>query len=198
MPGAIQGKPPPEPTKKKEMAAGWSSPFAISEASRSESLPSAIASGSPNVEVSIVIPLLNEAANLESLYDQLRLLLKKLERKCEVILVDDGSNDGSFEILRDLHAQDDRIRVVYLRRNFGQTAAFSAGFDISQGEIIVTMDGDLQNDPADIPLLLDKIDEGNDIVSGWRINRKDKFLTRRLPSQVANWLIIEGIPARRH
>ena len=142
-----------------------------------------------NVEVSVVIPLLNEAENLELLLTGLRESLASLERTWEVILVDDGSTDGTFALLKKLRGSDPRIRVVRLRRNFGQTAAFSAGFDYSRGDIIVTMDGDLQNDPNDIPRLLEKIDEGYDIVSGWRIHRKDRFLTRRLPSQMANKLI---------
>jgi glycosyltransferase involved in cell wall biosynthesis len=142
-----------------------------------------------NIDVSIVVPLFNEAQNLELLYEQLQQFLDTLGRRGEALLIDDGSTDNSFEILMKLQARDSRIRVVRLRRNFGQTAAFSAGFDHSHGEIIVTMDGDLQNDPADIPMLLTKMDEGYDIVSGWRIDRQDKWLTRRLPSQAANWLI---------
>ncbi|MCP4423577.1 MAG: glycosyltransferase family 2 protein [Chloroflexi bacterium] len=141
------------------------------------------------MDLSIVVPLLNEAENLELLYAQLRDALDALEQNCEVILVDDGSTDGSFERLKEIRARDGRFRVIRLRRNFGQTAAFSAGFDFARGDIVVTMDGDLQNDPADIPLLLQKMDEGYDIVSGWRVNRRDKFLTRRLPSILANWLI---------
>jgi glycosyltransferase involved in cell wall biosynthesis len=139
--------------------------------------------------VSIVIPLLNEIENLEPLYAQLKSLLDALDRSCEVILVDDGSTDGSLEALRKLQLRDERFHVISLRRNFGQTAAFSAGFDHAHGDIIITMDGDLQNDPRDIPRLLEKMDEGYDIVSGWRVNRQDKFLTRRLPSWLANKLI---------
>jgi len=142
-----------------------------------------------NVDVSIVIPIYNEADSLLQLYEQLRPLLDSWERSFEVVLVDDGSTDGSRAILRELHAQDERLQVVFLRRNFGQTAAFSAGFDHAQGDVIVTMDGDLQNDPNDIPMLLDRMDEGYDIVSGWRIQRQDTYLTRKLPSQLANGLI---------
>jgi glycosyltransferase involved in cell wall biosynthesis len=145
------------------------------------------------IDVSIVIPLLNEVENLELLYSQLRDLFNGWDRKCELILVDDGSTDGSFEILRRLQAGDDRIRVIRLRRNFGQTAAFSAGFDLARGDVIITMDGDLQNDPADIPKLLGKIEEGYDVVSGWRQDRWKEgvksLLTRRIPSAMANWLI---------
>jgi glycosyltransferase involved in cell wall biosynthesis len=159
----------------------WEGPY-------SQSNHSSIASAQ-SVGVSIVIPLLNEAENLELLVTGLRQSLDTLDRTWEVILVDDGSTDGTFALLKALQAHDRRIRVICLRRNFGQTAAFSAGFDFSRGDIIVTMDGDLQNDPADIARLLAKIDEGYDIVSGWRVDRQDKFLTRRLPSQLANKLI---------
>ncbi len=112
-----------------------------------------------------------------------------LGKRVELILVDDGSSDGTYEMLYQICEVDSRVRVIQLRRNFGQTAAFSAGFDLAEGEVIITMDGDLQNDAADIPMLLDKIDEGYDIVSGWRVRRKDKYLTRRLPSRIANTLI---------
>jgi glycosyltransferase involved in cell wall biosynthesis len=139
--------------------------------------------------VSVVIPLLNEEESLEPLHERLYAVMESMDRSAELILVDDGSTDGSFEILKRLHLQNDRVRVIRLRRNFGQTAAFSAGFDAARGDVIVTMDGDLQNDPADIPKLLDKIDEGYDVVSGWRVDRQDKFLTRRLPSTIANYLI---------
>jgi glycosyltransferase involved in cell wall biosynthesis len=141
------------------------------------------------IDVSIVIPLLNESTNIVPLYTSLIQSLRSLDKTWEIIFVDDGSTDDTFEILKALHAEDKRTKIIQFRRNFGQTAAFSAGFDSAQGIVIVTMDGDLQNDPADISLLLSKIDEGYDIVSGWRIHRKDKFLTRRLPSMVANALI---------
>jgi glycosyltransferase involved in cell wall biosynthesis len=141
------------------------------------------------VAVSIVIPLLNEEDSLQELYDQLRQMMDSLDRSCEVILIDDGSSDGSFNLLRQLQQADPRLRAIKLRRNFGQTAAFSAGFDHARGDVIITMDADLQNDPRDIPKLLAKMDEGYDIVSGWRVDRQDKWLTRRVPSQAANWLI---------
>jgi glycosyltransferase involved in cell wall biosynthesis len=141
------------------------------------------------IDVSIVIPLLNEEESLETLYAQLKQLLDSWDISCEVILVDDGSTDGSCVILKRLQSLDDRLRVVCLRRNFGQTAAFSAGFDHAKGEVIVTMDGDLQNDPNDIPQLLEKMNEGYDVVSGWRVDRQDKLITRRLPSQTANFII---------
>ena len=139
--------------------------------------------------VSIVIPLLNEAESLPKLYEQLRSVMDTLDRSCELIFIDDGSTDGSFDLLCQLQKTDSRLRLIKLRRNFGQTAAFTAGFDLSQGDIIITMDADLQNDPRDIPMLLAKMDEGYDIVSGWRVDRQDKWLTRRLPSQIANRLI---------
>mgnify|MGYP000041114180 CR=1 FL=1 len=141
------------------------------------------------MELSIVIPLYNEEENIGPLYAQLKEALDGLGRSYEIIVVDDGSTDRSFDILKGLHEGDERLKVIRFRRNFGQTAAFAAGFDRSQGEVVITMDADLQNDPADIPLLLEKIEEGYDVVSGWRVKRKDPFLTRRLPSMVANWLI---------
>lgn len=150
------------------------------------------------IDVSIVIPLLNEAENLELLYEQLKSVLDALDRRGEVILIDDGSTDASFSIMVKLQAQDERVRVIRLRRNFGQTAAFSAGFDHARGNVIVTMDADLQNDPRDIPKLLVKIDEGFDIVSGWRVDRQDKFLTRRLPSRMANRLISKATGVELH
>ena len=154
------------------------------------------------VQVSIVIPLLNEAENLELLFVQLQNLINVWDKRCEVLLIDDGSTDGSFEILKRLQADDGRFRVIRLRRNFGQTAAFSAGFDYARGEVIVTMDGDLQNDPADIPRLMEKIDEGYDVVSGWRQDRWKEgiktLLTRRIPSASANWLISSVTSVKLH
>ena len=141
------------------------------------------------IDLSIVIPLFNEIENVAKLYSQLSQVLDGIERISEVILVDDGSTDGTFEALKGIQKDDQRVWGIRLRRNFGQAAAFSAGFDFARGDVIVTMDGDLQNDPADIPRLLEKIDEGYDIVSGWRVKRKDYFLTRRLPSMAANALI---------
>jgi glycosyltransferase involved in cell wall biosynthesis len=148
--------------------------------------------------LSVVIPVYNEEENVDPVYTGLREVLERLGKKYEIIVVDDGSTDGSFESLRWLHASDPSLKVVRLRRNFGQSAAFAAGFDRAGGRLIVTMDADLQFDPADIPKLLDKIDEGYDIVSGWRLDRQDTYLTRRLPSSVANWLIskITGIKLR--
>lgn len=150
------------------------------------------------LEVSIVIPLLNEVENIRLLYANLAETLNTLDKRSEIIFVDDGSTDGTFLILKELQEQDARVRVVRLRRNFGQTAAFSAGFDLARGDVIITMDGDLQNDAADIPKLLAKISEGYDVVSGWRVNRQDKFVSRRLPSIIANALISRVTGVRLH
>ncbi len=142
-----------------------------------------------NPELSVVIPLYNEAENIEPLYAQLSAAMDSISRSYEVVVVDDGSRDDSFARLRAVHERDGRWRVIRFRRNFGQTAAFSAGFAAAQGDIVITSDADLQNDPQDIPKLLAKIAEGYDIVSGWRVNRKEPFLSRRLPSMVANRMI---------
>ena len=141
------------------------------------------------LKISVVVPLYNEAPSLEALYRELTAALQGCGRSYELILVDDGSTDDTFRILTELHARDGRVCVVRLRRNFGQTAAFAAGFSRARGRLIVTSDGDLQNDPRDIPAMLDKIEEGHDIVCGWRQDRKDPWLTRRVPSKIANWLI---------
>ncbi|MEJ2748355.1 MAG: glycosyltransferase family 2 protein [Anaerolineae bacterium] len=143
----------------------------------------------PQIDLSIVIPVFNEADSLVMLHEKLNQALASLDKSYEIILIDDGSIDNSFALLKTLQSQDSHVRVIRFRRNFGQTAAFSAGFAQARGDVIVTMDGDLQNDPADIACLLDKMEEGYDIVSGWRKDRKDKFLTRRLPSILANRLI---------
>jgi glycosyltransferase involved in cell wall biosynthesis len=140
-------------------------------------------------DLSIVIPLYNEAENVRPLYEELTAALAGLDRPYEVIVVDDGSKDGSFECLRAVHAADPRWRVIRFRRNFGQTAGFAAGFDAAQGDTVITIDADLQNDPHDIPALLAQIDAGYDIVSGWRQRRKEPFLSRRLPSMIANQMI---------
>jgi glycosyltransferase involved in cell wall biosynthesis len=139
--------------------------------------------------ISVVIPVHNEEPSLLSLYDRLTAVLTALGRPYEVIFVDDASTDQSFALLANLTETDPHLVVVRLRRNFGQTAALSAGFNEAQGEVIVSLDGDLQHAPEDIPALLAKIDEGYDIASGWRKVRVDNALTRRLPSRVANWLM---------
>ncbi len=140
-------------------------------------------------QLSIVIPLYNEAENVEPLYQELTAALAEVGRTYEVIVVDDGSRDDSFARLKAIHARDPRWRIIRFRRNFGQTAGFSAGFTAARGEIGITSDADLQNDPRDIPKLLAKMAEGYDIVSGWRADRKEPFLSRRLPSMMANRMI---------
>lgn len=140
------------------------------------------------IDLSIVVPIYNEEKNIRPLYWALKETLDKLEKPYEIILVDDGSTDGSAHILRDIQEKDNKIVVISLRKNFGQTAALSAGFDKSQGKAVVTMDADLQNDPKDIPLLLEKLND-YDLVCGWRKDRKDPYLSRRLPSYLANGLI---------
>lgn len=141
------------------------------------------------LELTVLIPLLNEVESLRPLYAQLHNALEPLGKSYEIIFVDDGSTDGSHAVLAELHAMDEHVRVIRFRRNFGQTAAFAAGFEHARGDVIITLDADLQNDPRDIPKLLAKIDEGYDIVSGWRVDRQDTYLTRKVPSQVANRLI---------
>lgn len=145
--------------------------------------------------ISITIPVFDEEESLPRLYDRLVAALSKLEEPWEVVLVNDGSGDRSAEILNDMAATNPRFKVVHFRRNFGQTAAMQAGFDFSTGEIIVPMDADLQNDPEDIPLLLEKLSQGMDVCSGWRQDRKDQALRRNLPSRLANRLIsvISGV-----
>lgn len=141
------------------------------------------------VYLTVVIPIYNEKQNISYLYDNLNNILPGIGKKYEVILIDDGSTDGSFKELLKIHEQNKNYKIIRFRKNFGQTPAMSAGFDYANGEVIVTLDADLQNDPKDIPALLDKINEGYDIISGWRINRQDKAISRRLPSKIANWLI---------
>jgi glycosyltransferase involved in cell wall biosynthesis len=140
-------------------------------------------------ELSVVIPIYNEAPNLEPLYREITEALGAWGRPYEVILVDDGSSDESFEILSKLQATDPRVRVIQFRRNFGQTAAFAAGFALASGRLIATSDGDLQNDPRDLPQMVALADQGYDIVCGWRKVRKDPWLSRRVPSMMANRLI---------
>jgi len=150
------------------------------------------------LRLSVVIPLYNEEESIPQLRTALSAALTRFGEPYEIIVVDDGSRDGSFALLREWAAQDARLTVIRLRRNFGQTAAFSAGFDHARGEIVVTMDADLQNDPDDIPKLIAKMDEGFDIVSGWRINRQDRFLDRKLPSMIANRLISNVTEVQLH
>ncbi|NLI83145.1 MAG: glycosyltransferase family 2 protein [Deltaproteobacteria bacterium] len=146
--------------------------------------------------VSVVIPLHNEAETLRELYGSVRRTMERTGSSWELVLVNDGSADDTPRILDRLHAEDPRVVVVHLRRNYGQTPALMAGFDHAQGELVVAMDGDLQHDPAEIPKFLEKIQEGYDLVSGWRVSRSDAFLTRTLPSRIANWLMAKasGVP----
>ncbi len=141
------------------------------------------------VDISVVIPVMNEEGSLEELYSSLKGVLGKLGRSYEIIFIDDGSRDGSFKVLKNLAEKDKDILVIRFRTNFGQTAALSAGFRYAKGNIIITLDADLQNDPEDIPELLRKMEEGYDVVSGWRKERRDKLLTRRIPSFFANKII---------
>jgi glycosyltransferase involved in cell wall biosynthesis len=139
--------------------------------------------------ISIVIPIHNEEPAILPLYDRLSSVLDRIRKPYEIIFVDDASTDKSFELLANLVETDNRLKVIRLRRNFGQTAALSAGFDEAQGNVIISLDGDLQHDPEDIPALLEKIQEGYDIASGWRKNRLDNAVTRKIPSRIANWLM---------
>src|SRR5512146_1192572 len=139
--------------------------------------------------LSIVIPIHNEEPALLPLYDRLTTVLEGLQKQYEIIFVDDASTDRSFDLLANLVETDGRLKVIRLRRNFGQTAALSAGFHEAKGTIVIAMDGDLQHAPEDIPALLTKIDEGYDIASGWRKDRVDNAITRRIPSRIANWLM---------
>lgn len=139
--------------------------------------------------LSILIPVFNEEENISPLFDRLIIALEKTGRPYEVIFIDDGSSDGTLEILLDISRRNPNIKIISFSRNFGQTAALSAGIDFSKGEILIPMDGDLQNNPEDILPLLQKLEEGYDVVSGWRKSRKDPFLTRRIPSMIANKII---------
>ncbi|MFZ5912449.1 MAG: glycosyltransferase family 2 protein [Chloroflexota bacterium] len=142
------------------------------------------------MNLSLVVPVFNEEQNLPLLFDAVKNTMDALPHTWELVFVDDGSTDGSLQVLKCLaHDHPDHVRVVVLRRNYGQTAAIVAGFDHSQGDIIILLDADLQNDPADIPLLLEKLDQGYDLISGWRKERKDTFFTRTFPSRIANAII---------
>jgi glycosyltransferase involved in cell wall biosynthesis len=147
-------------------------------------------------DISIFLPVFNEEPNLRPLHQKIDAALNELGLPAEIIYVDDGSSDGSLAVLRELAAADPRVRVVALRRNYGQTAAMAAGIDAARGKILIPMDADMQNDPADIRRLIDKLDEGYDVVSGWRKNRQDKMLSRKIPSMIANRIIsrIGGVP----
>ncbi len=141
------------------------------------------------MELSIVIPVYNEEENVEPLIQEINAAVKPLRKPYEIVVVDDGSRDATFFVLARLHQREPCLRVVRLKRNFGQTAAIAAGLAHSDGEVVVLMDGDAQNDPKDIPALLAELKKGNDLVCGWRANRQDPFLNRRLPSMIANYLV---------
>ena len=147
-------------------------------------------------ELSLFLPVLNEEENLRPMHAKIRKALESLGKMAEVIYVDDGSTDKSLQVLKEIAAGDERVHVISLRRNYGQTAAMSAGIDAAKGEILIPMDADLQNDPKDISRLLNKLDEGYDVVSGWRKDRKDALVLRKIPSQIANKIIswIGGVP----
>src|SRR5579871_881519 len=150
------------------------------------------------VQLSVVIPIHNEEPSILPLYDRLTAVLELIHKPYEIIFVDDASTDRSFDLLANLVETDPRLKVIRLRRNFGQTAALAAGFDESQGTVVISLDGDLQHAPEDIPALLEKIEEGYDIASGWRKNRLDNAMTRKLPSRIANWLMakVSGVELR--
>tara|TARA_B100000929_G_scaffold274979_1_gene248531 strand:+ start:2091 stop:3035 length:945 start_codon:yes stop_codon:yes gene_type:complete len=149
-------------------------------------------------DLSVVIPVHNEAPNIDQLYRELHQILSSSGHDYELVFVDDGSNDTTLDQLKKLRVTDSRIKIIRFRRNFGQTAAFAAGFAYASGAVIVTMDGDLQNDPTDIPRLIARLEDGYDVVCGWRRPRHDPWLTRRLPSMVANWLISWSTGVRLH
>lgn len=150
------------------------------------------------MDLSVVVPIFNEEESVPLLYRAITESIATSSMTYELILVDDGSSDNSYAVAAQLAAQDSRLKVIKFRRNYGQTPAMAAGIDNSSGQIIVTMDGDLQNDPRDIPILIDKIHEGYDIVVGWRFNRQDKLFSRKIPSKIANWLIgkVTGVPIK--
>jgi glycosyltransferase involved in cell wall biosynthesis len=139
--------------------------------------------------LSVILPVFNEVANIEAVYSELALAIEQIPGNKQIIFVDDGSSDGTSDLLTKIAERDNQVVVITFRRNFGQTAAMAAGFDYSKGDVVVTMDADLQNDPNDIPSLIEKMEEGYDLVAGWRFDRKDGFVLRRLPSMLVNHLI---------
>ena len=155
-------------------------------------------SGENSLDLSIIVPLFNEEESIVALYESIADSVGGLELDYEIVFVDDGSKDATFAIASDLSKRDPRLKVIRFRRNYGQTPAMAAGIDHARGRILITMDGDLQNDPGDIPLFLQKMAEGYDIVVGWRFNRQDKLVTRKIPSRIANWLIgkVTGVPIK--
>ena len=141
------------------------------------------------IEISIVVPLYNEEENFQILYESISEVMKQIGKFYEILFVDDGSSDHTFELAKGIHLKDKHVKVVKFRKNYGQTPAMQAGFDYAKGDLVISMDGDLQNDPKDIPKIMEKINDGYDIVCGWRKNRKDKLISRKIPSKIANWLI---------
>ncbi len=160
--------------------------------------PSSQMSEPITVDLTLIIPVLNEVENLRPLVQEIVTTLDNEPFNYEVIFIDDGSNDGSYELMEQLHREYPQVGAIRFRRNFGQTAAFAAGFDFAQGQVIVTIDADRQNDPADIPLLLTKLNEGYDVVNGWRQERQDGFLLRKVPSYFANRLIARATGVKLH
>ncbi|MCY4021535.1 MAG: glycosyltransferase family 2 protein [Chloroflexi bacterium] len=152
----------------------------------------------PELGISVVIPVYNEEGNIDRLYQELTAALEDIGRDFEVVAINDGSSDRTYDMLNDLQAKDARWHIIHFRRNFGQTAAMAAGFDAARGEVIITIDADLQNDPRDIQRILDKFAEGYDIVSGWRQDRKEPLFLRRIPSMIANRLISRATGIRLH
>ncbi|MDD2753524.1 MAG: glycosyltransferase family 2 protein [Candidatus Portnoybacteria bacterium] len=150
------------------------------------------------IYLSLVSPVCNEEPSLKELYAKIKKALGAIDKKSEIIFVDDGSSDNSFRLLRELAANDDGVKIVRFIRNYGQTAALAAGFDLAQGEVIIQMDADLQDDPEDIPRFLEKINEGYDLVVGWRKNRQDRYLTKTLPSKIANAIISRITKVKLH
>ncbi|MCO6431622.1 MAG: glycosyltransferase family 2 protein [Deltaproteobacteria bacterium] len=148
--------------------------------------------------VSVIVPIYNERQNIDPCYREVTSVMERMGCGYEIVFVDDGSSDGSLEVLSGIAANDPNVRVIEFRRNFGQTAALAAGFQHARYEIVVAMDGDLQNDPAEIPRMVAKLEEGYDLVAGWRKDRKDKFFSRRLPSMIANWLISKSTKVQLH
>jgi glycosyltransferase involved in cell wall biosynthesis len=147
---------------------------------------------------SVIVPMRNESRNVDQLYQELTTTLEAFGRPYEIVAIDDGSTDDTFELLAAHQARDPRVRIIRFRRNFGQTAAFAAGFAHARGRFIVTTDGDLQNDPRDIPGMVEQAERGPDIVAGWRKDRKDPFINRRLPSMIANWIISQSTGVKLH
>lgn len=148
--------------------------------------------------ISVIVPVYNEEDNVAESYAEISRVLRGMGREYEILFIDDGSRDETLKRLQAVSHGDARVRIVEFRRNFGQTAAMAAGFDYARGDIVVTLDGDLQNDPAEIPQMVEKLEEGFDMVAGWRKNRQDKFFSRKLPSKLANWLISSSTDVRLH